>query len=210
MNRESPEALSPFAPAPLYEEIERRALTQALLFSEGFSLLFACCNPIEQRRRMMDDLGDRLTDAHLVVFQAPVSHLLDELRRHFDTPPTHPVFVTGLEASFPETEEAWHSPLIRNLNAARDSLPVYLHAQLVLFVPQSVLAAIQHGAPDFFSIHSGVYHFSPTPSQARARVSFLTSGDHSALWGLTPQERTARVTSLAEMLTELHALQKNG
>jgi tetratricopeptide (TPR) repeat protein len=198
----------PFAPLPPDEAAELDALARALQLAQGFTLLFACCNRSDHRDRLMDELQARLPQLRVqrLALQKPIPHLLDALRERLDVPQPDAVFVYGLEAWLPSGEGAENSPLVLNLNAARNYFPRDVPCPLVLWLPQHLLVAIARGAPDFCSIRSGLYSFAATP-QARERVTgILTSPDHTAVAGLAYDEKFERIAALTTMLREYEAL----
>jgi tetratricopeptide (TPR) repeat protein len=198
----------PFAPLPPDEAAELDALVRALQLAQGFTLLFACCNRSDHRDRLMDDLQARLPELRVqrLAVREPIPHLLSDVRERLDAPPPDVVFVYGLEAWLPSGEEGENSPFILNLNAARNYFPRDIPCPLVLWLPQHLLVAIAHGAPDFCSVRSGIYTFAATP-QARERVTgVLTSPDHTAMAGLAYDEKYERIAALTAMLGEYEAL----
>ncbi|MGH9855466.1 MAG: hypothetical protein ACREBD_36990, partial [Blastocatellia bacterium] len=91
--------IDPFAPGTLDRETELAALTHALEFASGFSLLFVVCNQAPQRRRLMAEARARLPQFTIqeIHFSEPVNHLLDALRERLAEPLPDTVFVSGLE-----------------------------------------------------------------------------------------------------------------
>lgn len=198
----------PFAPAALDEETELRALARALQLSDGFSLLFARCNEPQQRQRLMASLQAELRGLVVqeISFRAPIRHLLDALRGRLADPPPGAVFVSGLENSLPLAAKADAAPFVANLNAARNSFPLVLPCPLVLWVPDYVLTAILHGAPDFFSIRSGVYYFAAAPVDMAITLDWLSPGGSWALMSMSLEEKQERLASMQSLLSEFGAL----
>lgn len=193
------------------EETELRALVRSLDFAEGFSLLFVRCNQHDQRQRLVAALRERLPQLNIeeIHFREPITHLLDELRWHFKEPPSGAVFVSGLEYSLPKAAEAHTTPLVANLNAARNSFPLVVPCPLVLWVPEYVLTAIARGAPDFFSIRSGVYYFAVTPEETKAFAESLTAGMAWTADSLPLEEKLERIAAIESLLADYQSLTHN-
>lgn len=193
----------PFAPTVLDEETELRALSRALQFADGFSLLFVRCNQPDQRRRLAVALRNELPYLKVqeIALAEPVPHLLDALRERLEEPPPDAVFVSGLEYSLPVAAEAATTPFVANLNAARNSFPQVIPRPLVLWVPEYVLTAITRGAPDFFSVRSGVYYFAADVHGYASANSFMTT----EIWqteSLSFPEREERIRTLESLLAD--------
>src|SRR5205823_625443 len=114
-----------------------------------------------------------------------------------------------LEYSLPIAADAEKTEFIANLNAARNSFPQIIPCALVLFVPEYVLAAIAHGAPDFFSIRSGVYFFAATPSETADIFTSLNSEKTATIEDMPLQEKQARITAIQNLLADYEALPFN-
>jgi tetratricopeptide (TPR) repeat protein len=198
----------PFAPLPPDEAAELDALARALQLAQGFTLLIACCNRGDHRDRLMDDLQARLPQLRVqrLALRQAIPNLLSILRERIDTPPPDAVFVSGLEAWLPSGEEAENAPFVLNLNAARNYFPRDVPCPLVLWLPQHLLVAIAHGAPDFCSVRSGLYSFAATPQAREWVTEVLTSPDHTAMAGLAYDEKFERIAALTEMLGEFESL----
>lgn len=197
-----------FEPTVLDEETELRALARALELAQGFSLIFARCNQPSQRQRLAADLISRMPALNIqeVTLREPITHLLDFLREQFPQTPTGPVFVSGLEYSLPVASEAHATAFIANLNAARNSFPQVFPCPLVLWVPEYVLTAILRGAPDFFSIRSGVYYFAATPQESLELTQTLASGEAWDAANLPSVEKQSRISAIKTLLQDYQAL----
>ena len=159
-------------------KVELGALAHALQLAEGMTLLFARCDQPRHRREVIGALRERLPQMRVqqITFTEPLTHLLDELRLRIAEPTPDAIFVVGLENSVSVTQQAGNIPFVANLNAARNSFPRYIPCPLVLWIPEYVLTAIMKGAPDFFSVRSGVYQFEDVSEDAKA---FSTSDAHN-------------------------------
>src|SRR5205814_2315753 len=77
---------------------------------------------------------------------------------------------------------------------------------LILWVAEFVLNAIMLGAPDFFSIRSGVYYFAASPGETSELVQSLMAGQDSSLGSLTLEEKTERLNAIASLLADYESL----
>ncbi len=208
MSDETTTITDPFSATALDEATELRALSQALRLSQGFKLIFARCNQPQQRRNLVAALRVELPElnAQEIHFDKPVTHLLDELRSRIAEPSPDAVFVSGLEYSLPVADEADAMPLIANLNASRNSFPQAMPCPLVLWIPEYILNAIMLGAPDFFSIRSGVYFFAAAPGDTIELASTLTAGNEWAVGGLSLNEKQERIGAIKSLLADYESL----
>ncbi|HKC65963.1 MAG TPA: tetratricopeptide repeat protein [Pyrinomonadaceae bacterium] len=198
----------PFDATALDEATELRALSQALQLAEGFKLIFVRCNQPQQRRKLVADLRAELPEFKVqeIQFNEPVTHLLDELRSRIAEPAPDAVFVYGLEYSLPAAADADSAPLVANLNASRNSFPQNISCPLVLWIPEYVLNAIVRGAPDFFSIRSGVYFFAAAPGDTTEIASTLTAGEEWAIESLSFKEKQERIDAIKSLLADYESL----
>jgi tetratricopeptide (TPR) repeat protein len=198
----------PFAVTALDEATELRALSQALRLAQGFKLIFVRCNQPLQRRNLIAAVRAELPElnAQEINFNEPITHLLDELRGRIAEPPPDALFVSGLEYSLPVAAEADATPLVANLNASRNSFPQVMPCPLVLWMPEYILNAIINGAPDFFSIRSGVYFFAATPGDTSEIADTLTAGTEWAVEGLSLEEKQERIEAIKSLLADYESL----
>ncbi len=198
----------PFVATALDEETELRALSQALRLAQGFKLIFVRCNQPQQQKKLAAALGAGLPEFNVqeIHFDEPIMHLLDELRSRIEEPAPDAVFVSGLEYSLPTATDADSSPLVANLNASRNSFPQIIACPLVLWIPEYILNAIMLGAPDFFSIRSGVYFFAATPGDTIETARILTSGAEWTTANLTLAEKQERIDAIKSLLADYEAL----
>lgn len=197
----------PFEPIAPDETEELARLGRALELAEGFTLLFARCNQPDQRQRLVARFREENQQVSIqeIHFSEPIRHLLDELRICLRDPAPDVVFVSGLENSLPRAEAAHATPVVLNLNAARNSFASVVHCPLVLWVPEYVLGAIMRGAPDFFSIRSGVYYFAVDRQSSREISASLMSG----LWsvaGLNSDEKENQIEAAKRLLEDFNSL----
>jgi hypothetical protein len=177
MSSDTLDTIDAFAVDSPDEESELRALAQALRLAEGFKLIFARCNQPRQQKRVIAALRQQLADLKIqeIRFDQPITHLLNALNERLEQPPPQVIFVSGLEYSLPTAADAQKTKFVANLNASRNSFPQAIPCPLVLIVPEYVLTAIAQGAPDFFSIRSGLFFFAATPGETVDMFHSLTS-----------------------------------
>jgi tetratricopeptide (TPR) repeat protein len=204
----SPTLADPFDRPALDEATELRALTRALQLAEGFKLYFVSCNQPQQQRRLSTALRAALPELTVQELQlsGPIPHLLDALQQFVEEPPPGAVFVSGLEYSLPVAQEADATPFVANLNAARNSFPHVVPCPLVLWVPEYVLVAIARGAPDFFSVRSGVYFFAASPEDTTDLIRSVTAQEEWAATALSLEEKQERITAITSLLAEFEGL----
>ena len=114
----------------------------------------------------------------------------------------------GLRNSIPSAKKAKQNAFIANLNVTRDSFPQLLSCPLVLWLPEYAVGKLMNGAPDFFSVRSGVFFFENDLNLLQHQVSEI-SGDYREIDGLFFEERQQRLTTLEELLTEYQSLPAN-
>ena len=204
MSDPSPAITDPFLLPPLDEEIELRALTRSLQLAKGFNLLFVRCHQHDQRQRLVASLHKELPDLNIqeIHYREPITHLLDKLRQQINKPLPDALFVSGLEYSLPKAETAHATPFVANLNAARNSFPLVVPCPLVLWVPEYLLNAVMRGAPDFFSVRSGLYSFVVTPQESATVAESLTAGEEWAAANLPLAEKIERIAALEGLLDD--------
>ena len=199
---------SPFQQSEPDESTELRALSNALLLAEGFTLLFARCNQPDQRRRLAASLRERLPELNIqeIELREPISHLLDELRHQIAEPAPDVIFVSGLEYSLSVAAQAANTPFVANLNAARNSFSRYIPCPLVLWTPEYVLTAIMNGAPDFFSVRSGVYFFALSEQESSTFARSLSGGAEWRVEDLSINEKQERINHIENLLADYRIL----
>jgi tetratricopeptide (TPR) repeat protein len=208
MNANETALLNPFEVSTPDETAELSALARSLELAEGFRLIFVRCNQIPQRERLMEEVRSRLPKLNIqtIFFREPIQHLLDSTQEQLTTPLPDAVFVSGLEFSLPVATEAHVTPLIANLNASRNSFAQLLPCPVVLWVPEYVLTAIAQGAPDFFSIRSGVYFFAAKPDEMTDLARSLLGRSYSEVANLSLAEKFNRIAALELLLSDYKSL----
>jgi tetratricopeptide (TPR) repeat protein len=198
----------PFDLPALEEGTELRTLARALQLAAGFKLYFVRCNQPQQRRRVIASLRAELPQLNVqeIQFSQPMPHLLDALRQLIEAPAPDAVFVSGLEYSLPIAEDADATPFVANLNAARNSFPNVVPCPLVLWVPEYVLVAIARGAPDFFSVRSGVHFLDARPSDTVSLLPSTTARQVRLTTALSLEEKKERIADTEDLLAKYQGL----
>ena len=201
----------PFTLAAPDEETELGALAASLRLAKSFSLLFARCNQPDQRRRLVASLRERLSGLNIqeIEFREPITHLLNELRFQMTDPAPDAVFVYGLEYSLPGTAQMENAPLTVTLNHSRNSFGRYIPCPLVLWVPEYVLTALMNGAPDFFSVRSGVYFFVVNKDEVSKMLKPLSADSQKTVTNLLASEKQERILNLERLLQDYKLLGSN-
>src|SRR5207248_6699335 len=92
------------------------------------------------------------------------------------------------------------------LNPSRTSFPQLISCPLVLWIPEYILSAIINGAPDFFSIRSGVYFFAAAPGDTTEIAGTLTAGTEWAIEGVSVKEKQERIEAIKSLLADYESL----
>jgi tetratricopeptide (TPR) repeat protein len=198
---------SPLDQGPLDERLELAALRASLELADGFTLLLAVCNEPRHRDELISELArdPNAPSVKVIDLDQPIDSLLDELSRRLESAAEKAVFVVGLERSLPNSDDAYRSRLVANLNASRDAIARTVARPLVLWIPEYVLHALQHGAPDFYSIHSGVYRYGQPYKSAEALARSALSIDDYREESSTAAEKVLRIAALERLLSEYEA-----
>lgn len=202
------ETVDPFAACALDEETELRALAQAILFAEDFKLIFARVNQPQHRQRLIQLLREKLRESNVreIHFNEPITHLLDALRDQLGDSAPDALFVHGIEYSLPVAADAFTAPFVLNLNASRNSFAEVIRCPLIIWAPEYVLTAFMLGAPDFFSVRSGVYYFAAAPGETMETANALIAGNNIASDNLSLAEKQERVEAMKSLLADYEAL----
>lgn len=186
-------------------------LVRSIRFAEEFALFFAVCNQNSLRARINAELKARLEGIEVEEFpiREPVRNLYRELTARYggergEAPGV--LLVYGIEGWLPAGDEGAHSDFVRNLNAARNNFPLLLKRPLVLWVPEHGLESIARGAPDFFSVRSGILTFSETQEEQQHMESVVRDIGLDAVAGLPFEDKQARIREIERLLREYQSL----
>ena len=186
---------------------ELRTLAREIRIAKGFTLIFAVCNRAADRKARIAEF--RAANSGLTIREfylgEQTNSLLDILRSNLPDPPPDAVFVYGMENWISGNESPRSYPFVLNLNAGRNHFTEDCPCPLVLWMPEFMLRVLAEGAPDFSSIHSGVYRFSSSPN-TKERIFMSEILGEMALFAFTPQEREGRLAELTELLGQMRGL----
>ncbi|HEX9930763.1 MAG TPA: tetratricopeptide repeat protein [Pyrinomonadaceae bacterium] len=188
------------------ESVELRALVRSLKRARNFTLLFARCNQRPRQRELIEQIKNELPDKNIevVYFENEISHFLDELKVRLEDKTPDAVFVYGLENSLGHSVTADKTQLVLSLNVSRNNFPQVFNRPIVFWLPDYGIRALMNGAPDFFSIRSGVYFFDTKGSIIQAES--ILSGDYFEAAGLSFDERAERISHIESLLTDYQSL----
>ena len=197
----------PFTVEPDPEE-QKVILLRALEMAQGFALYFVVCDPGSGRTALIQELVAYFPEKQIqaVPVTSETDNLFHLLQTRLPSPAPDAVFVYGLENWISGAVDPRSLPFIRNLNAARNSFYDLVQSPLVFFVARHVLQAIINGAPDFFSVRSGVYMFPLTPDQRKARAGQSGEIGQDKILALSPITRNDKIAEMEHLLSELRSL----
>ncbi len=198
MNDDSSELYDIFN-GPLPENDEQRAtLTRELRYAKGFSLVFALCNSADERDRQMKALREEVPELRIqdVPVREEIPHLSYLLRTVLEAPLPDAVFVYGLENWIRSDSKPRTIPFLLNLNAARNHFIKDCPCPLVFWMPEYMLSQIIGSAPDFASVRSGIYIFTPSNADDLSSAVTIQSLGFSAVSGLALEDKQQRLNEL--------------
>ncbi|HEX8195301.1 MAG TPA: tetratricopeptide repeat protein [Pyrinomonadaceae bacterium] len=193
------------------ESVELRALVRSLKRARNFALLFARCNQRPQQRELIEQIKNELPDKNIeiVYFENEISHFLDELKVRLEGKTPDAVFVYGLENSLGNSATADKTRFVLSLNVSRNNFPQVINCPIVFWLPDYGIKAFANGAPDFFSVRSGVYFFNTKENLTENQIKILTSGDYYESATLAFNEREERISHIQNLLLDYKSIPKN-
>ena len=193
------------------QEAEIRRLVRSISLAEKYFLFFASCNQFPKQKEIIKEIKSRLKGKKIVVveFKEPIKSLLSELRKRLKTTKADAIFVLGLRYSIPSAKRGKETSFIANLNISRDSFPEFLQCPLILFLPEYAISKLMNGAPDYFSVRSGVFFFENDENIMSNQISQAISTGYSEHDALLVEERQQRIENLKELLAEYQSLPEN-
>ena len=198
-----------FNAPPPDNDAQRATLVRELRVAKGFTLIFALCNSVEERTRQRTLLQNELPALRIqeIAVRREIPHLLDVLRATLEDPLPDAVFVYGMENWIPRDVVPRSIPFILNLNAARNHFIADCPRPIVIWMPDYLMRTIAAGAPDFFSVRSGIYTFASPPPEAQEapRQTFQTLG-YTEMAGLSFEGKQQRIAELEDLRTRLQNL----
>jgi len=193
------------------EEAEIRRIVRSISLAEKYFLFFASCNQVPKQKELIKEIKSRLKGKKIVVIELkePIKSLLSEIRQRTKAKKSDAVIVTGLRNSIPSAKPGKDTSFISNLNISRDTFAEILQCPLILFLPEYALTEVMNGAPDFFSVRSGVFFFENDENIMSRQISQAISTGNQEHDALLVEERQQRIENLKELLKEYQSLPEN-
>jgi tetratricopeptide (TPR) repeat protein len=190
------------------DEEQLNRLTRAIEISDKYFLLLAFCNQVPRENELIARLKKRLAGHKIQVvhFDKPIENLLGELQKKLKNKKFDAVFVTGLRQSIPSNMKAKDNAFIANLNVTRDAFAKLLSGPLVLWLPEYAIGKLMNGAPDFFSVRSGIFFFESDEELIAQQISEELAGQYSDQNALRLEDREQKIRDLEELLGEYRSL----
>ena len=175
--------------------------------SESYFLFYACCNSVPKQNELIERARAALSGEQIEVVRltSSTNNLLRELREALAGKKPDAVFVQGLERSIESEGEGADNLAVTNLNHYRDTFREVLSCPLVLWLPEYAIVKITNTAPDFFSIHSGIFYFSATAEKLTAQV-FQSFIDSLSVSSMPAAQKLKRIEALEKLIAEYEAL----
>ena len=137
---------------------EWHALQKAFRFARGFKLFLIHCEPsLAPLIAGHLHLASLDLDPVILSLGKPIDNLFLKMEEMIAFRKTGPIIVTDL--SFSNSDPDCWEALVSNLNVTRDRFVKHFPNPLVLFFDSQPLGELARGAPDFFSIRSGLFSF---------------------------------------------------
>jgi len=164
---------------PLSAEESYQAMRRALQRTQGFSLFFVRCSPI-QAERLIDKIQNDLPQKQFktLMLENETENLYDLVANLPDKQNTNILFIRGLEHSLLRYEEkeslglaltsqskvyggTWEGipRILGHLNLSRERFRDSFAIAFVFLLPEFALRYFIRRAPDFFDWRSGIYEF---------------------------------------------------
>jgi tetratricopeptide (TPR) repeat protein len=210
---------------PISSEDSYQAMRRALQRTQGFSLLFVRCSPI-QADHLIDKIKNDLPQKQFktLTLEDETENLYDLVANLPEPKNTNILFIRGLEYSLLRYEEkesfALNLPseskvyggtwagiprILGHLNLSRERFRDSFSIAFVFLLPEFALRYFIRRAPDFFDWRSGVYDF-PTERELvnseAYRLVFIEGSDFEKYQTWTDQQRLQRLTEIHAYLSE--------
>ena len=179
------------------------ALRRLILRAKGFTLVFARCNSLAQRDRLVSILNSSLPPSRRKLLEINLDQPIDDLlqaitERLQEKDGGSAIFVYGLEKSF----HAHESPaMLQTLNLSRELFPQRVHYPLVIWLPEFALRQFILYAPDFWAWRSDLYNFTTKP-EARLQEEEYALYDRADALILSLKEKQDRIEILQNLLSD--------
>jgi tetratricopeptide (TPR) repeat protein len=210
---------------PISSEDSYQAMRRALQRTQGFSLFFVRCSPI-QANHLIDRIQQDLPQKQLKVltFENETKNLYDLVAVLPKKQNINILFIRGLEHSLLRYEEkeslglsrpseskvyggTWAGipPLLGHLNLSRERFRDSFSIAFVFLLPEFALRYFIRRAPDFFDWRSGIYDFPTEKEPLNSEAYRLVYGKDTGLetyrtW--IPKKRLQRLTEIRACLSE--------
>jgi len=188
-------------------EDEYAALLRAILWSQGFCLLFVQCPPVEGERlikRVQECVVEKVVK--VLERQHEIEDLYEVVAAYPDIDKTNVLFITGLEKSLVSyiqpgfgSEGDYYAKdtvpkLLGKLNLQRERFKEDFAVCFVFLVPRYAMRYLIRRAADFFDWRSGVWEFVP-PKEGLQLSSerILQEADYQQYLSWTPEQRRQRL-----------------
>jgi len=209
---------------PLDADEAYRSLVRSLKRTNGFSLLFVRCSPI-QGDRIITDVGNDLRDKKIEVLELDesIDNLYDRISALEDLDRLNILFIKGIEQSIFAYEDrevndinlrsrslqysgTWHSVprVLGHLNLSRERFRDNFKFCIVFLLPEFALRYFIRRAPDFFDWRSNIYDF-PTEKSLVDQESFRLvyfNGSFDEYCHQTDQQRIAKLCQIKSYIDE--------
>lgn len=184
------------------EEEQLSAIAQSVRFAKDFAVIVAVCNDAGLRDRLIQRLAASLPG--LPGRTARIAKGDDSLVPYLQEAGSATYLnVIGMGDIVPAGTEGDEHPLVASLNANRNALPSLFGGVVILWLPAFLAAAIHRGAPDFFSIRSGLYRFAVSREDLQAQASELVGLPLAEARKLEPEVREGRISRLLGLIGEI-------
>jgi len=180
------------------------AIAQTIRYADDFSVIFAICTDTAHREDLITRLNAQLDPIEGTVLRVD-SETDSLLRRLLDIAPRSFVHVIGLNEVGPAGEDGALIPFVANLNANRNAFPTVYRGVVILWMPVYFAEALHRGAPDFFSIRSGLYQFTEQSIASPQREPYLGDQSLNAVRHLASDEFETRIQRIEGLIDELRA-----
>ena len=209
---------------PLDADEAYRSLVRSLKRTDGFSLLFVRCSPI-QGEQIITDIGNDLKDKNIKVLELDesIDNLYDRIAALDDLEHLNILFIKGIEQSIFAYEDrevydinlrsrslqysgTWHNVprVLGHLNLSRERFRDNFKFCIVFLLPEFALRYFIRRAPDFFDWRSNIYDF-PTEKSLVDQESYRLVRLYSSFdeyQQLTNEQRISKLCQIKSYIDE--------
>jgi len=201
-----------------------RSLVRSLRRTDGFSLLFVRCSPI-QGKQIITDVGNDLKDKNIKILELEesIDNLYDRIAALDDLDRLNILFIKGIEQSIFAYEDrevhdinlrsrslqyggTWQNVprVLGHLNLSRERFRDNFKFCIVFLLPEFALRYFIRRAPDFFDWRSNIYDFPTEKSlvdQEAFRLVYL-DGSFDEYQQQTNEQRIAKLCQIKSYIDE--------